>query len=238
MPNKLSKEDFIFKANQIHKGRFDYSAVKYQDNKTKVCIICKDHGEFYQQPSKHLLGQGCPKCSDQRLTLDEFISKANQTHNFCYDYSEVVYVNWKTKVCVVCSEHGKFWQRPDAHLSGQGCPKCKASKGEKKIERWLTNEGVAFIPQKRFESCRGKVKPLPFDFFLPQDNICIEYNGKQHYQKESRFYSEELIHNDKTKAKYCLDNNIWLIVIPYWEDVVTRLRTLVYRKVWLEKDLS
>jgi len=221
---KLSKEDFISKANQIHQNRFDYSKVEYYDNKTKVCIICKEHKEFYQQPSKHLLGQGCPICSDQKLTLDKFISKANQTHNFYYDYSEVVYVNWKTKICVVCPAHGKFWQRPDVHSSGQGCPICKSSKGEKEVEKCLTNKGITFIPQKRFEDCRGKVKPLPFDFYLPEHNICIEYQGKQHYLKESKFYSEELLQNDKTKAQYCFDNNIRLIVIPYWEDVYKCLR--------------
>jgi hypothetical protein len=122
--------DFIRLAKAVHHNRYDYSKVEYVNNRTKVCIICPEHGEFYQKPSNHLRGNGCPKCanynrgSKKRLSKDDFIKKANEVHRNKYDYSKVEYTNSSTKVCIICKEHGEFWQLPMNHLNGQGCPKC------------------------------------------------------------------------------------------------------------------
>ena len=121
---------FIAEAKKVHGDRFDYSQVKYTNNHTKVCIICSEHGEFWQMPTKHLSGQGCPKCSQkevtdkQRYSSKQFIEKAYQVHGDKYDYSKVDYKDAYTKVCIICPEHGEFWQKPGNHLFGQGCPKC------------------------------------------------------------------------------------------------------------------
>ena len=122
---KLTTEEFIKKANEIHNERYDYSKINYKTSETKVCIICPEHGEFWQTPHAHLTGQGCPKCyGNIKLSTEEFIKKANEIHNNKYDYSKVNYLNSETKVCIICPEHGKFWQTPHSHLTGQGCPKC------------------------------------------------------------------------------------------------------------------
>lgn len=119
------KEDFIEKVKQIHRNKYDYSKVEYSNNKTRICVICPKHGEFWQTPKAHLRGQGCPYCSKtKKLTLNEFIAKANIVHNNTYDYSKAKYVNNKTLVCIICPKHGEFLQIPNAHLRGQGCPKC------------------------------------------------------------------------------------------------------------------
>jgi hypothetical protein len=122
----FSKEEFIKKTRKVHGDKYDYSKVNYVNNYTKVCIICPEHGEFWQTPSAHLRGQGCPKCKSkkQTCTTDEFIAKAKKIHGDKYDYSKVEYVNRKTKVCIICPKHGEFWQTPNHHLSGCGCPKC------------------------------------------------------------------------------------------------------------------
>ena len=60
--NKYNTDDFINKAKEIHKDKYDYSKVDYIDSKTKVKITCEEHGEFEQQPYNHLRGKGCPKC--------------------------------------------------------------------------------------------------------------------------------------------------------------------------------
>ena len=105
---KLTTEEFIAKAKAVHGNRYDYSQVKYVDSKTKVCIICKDHGEFWQSPEKHLSGQGCEKCFRESLTKryslgkERFIEKANVVHDGKYDYSEVEYVNSLTPVKIIC----------------------------------------------------------------------------------------------------------------------------------------
>lgn len=60
----------------------------------------------------------------KKLTTSEFIKKAREVHGNKYDYYKVDYMGTHTKVCIICPEHGEFWQMPSAHLNGQGCPKC------------------------------------------------------------------------------------------------------------------
>ena len=129
---RSSKEEFIKKANEKHEGKYDYSKVKYVNDRTKVCIICNKHGEFWQEVSSHLQGRGCPECGQiaradsQRLSKEEFIKRANEVHKGKYDYSKVKYMNYEAKVCIICPEygHGEFWQSPDTHIQGCGCHKC------------------------------------------------------------------------------------------------------------------
>ena len=131
--SKITTNEIIAKAKLVHGDKYDYSKVDYVKDYIKVCIICPEHGEFWQRPHAHLQGQGCPKCKSkkQTCTTDEFIAKAKKIHGDKYDYSKVKYVDAKSKVCVVCPEHGEFWQTPDSHLSGCGCPKCaNKNKGE------------------------------------------------------------------------------------------------------------
>ena len=128
---KDSIETFLEKAINIHGDKYDYSEVKYRGSKTKVCIICPKHGEFWQTPNNHLRGKGCRKCGlnqvslKRRKTNEEFIENAKEIHGDKYDYSKVLYTNSYTKVCIVCPKHGDFQQTPHEHLKGQGCPECK-----------------------------------------------------------------------------------------------------------------
>jgi hypothetical protein len=134
MPAKNTLELFIYKANNKHNYKYDYSLVKYINNKTKISIIypIDNHGLFYQTPNSHLMGQGCVKCYIQlkptylKLSINSFKEKANKVHNFKYDYSESIYINSNTKIIIICNQdnHGRFLQIPASHLSGIGCPKC------------------------------------------------------------------------------------------------------------------
>ena len=131
---KLTTEQFIEKARKIHGNKYDYSKVKYINNHTEVCIICPEHGEFWQTPQGHLSGRGCNLCRYKAISKklsnnnDDFIERARKVHGDKYDYSKVNYVNNRTKVCIICPEHGEFWQTPDSHLSGSGCKICKKEK--------------------------------------------------------------------------------------------------------------
>ena len=115
MSKKLTKEEFIKKAIEKHGDKYDYTKVDYKDNKTKVCIICKKHSEFWQKPSDHTNGHGCPKCKGEatgkrcRLSKEDFIKKANEKHRDKYNYDKVEYNGAHTKVCIICPEHGEFW---------------------------------------------------------------------------------------------------------------------------------
>lgn len=130
---KLTTEEFIKKAKKIHKNKYDYSKVEYINNRTKVCIICPKHGEFWQIPASHLNGCGCNTCGNEltkekeTLSKEEFIEKSKKVHGEKYDYSKVEYKGIQTKVCIICPIHGEFWQRPSDHLNNHGCDYCGGS---------------------------------------------------------------------------------------------------------------
>lgn len=134
MPKKITTEEFIKRSRKIHGDKYDYSKVEYVNSQTKVCIICPEHGEFWQIPNSHLLGFGCAKCAKKKLgetfkkTTEQFIEEANIVHDGKYDYSKSDYKGKDIKVCIICPEHGEFWQTPHNHLNGAGCPKCKYEK--------------------------------------------------------------------------------------------------------------
>ena len=136
-------EEWIEKAKEIHGNKYDYSKVKYLNSKTKVTLICKDHGEFQQVASNHLnLTQGCPYCgyliTKEKLSLtnSDFINKAIETHGKRYDYSKIDYKNSKTKVIIICKKHGEFKQRASDHIKGSGCSKCQSCP---KCLLWMTH---------------------------------------------------------------------------------------------------
>ena len=126
----LNNEIFIEKAKKVHGDKYDYSKVEYRNSKIKVCIICPEHGEFWQRAYIHLGGCGCIKCAKDKnkkhvyLNTEKFIEKSKDIHGDKYDYSKVEYRNIKEKVCIICPEHGEFWQRAEDHLKGRGCSKC------------------------------------------------------------------------------------------------------------------
>jgi hypothetical protein len=117
---------FITKAKKIHGDRYDYSSVSYINAKTKIIIICREHGEFLQTPSNHLSNFNCQKCSKNfRSDTISFVEKANKIHGNKYDYSKVQYINANTQVLIICKEHGEFHQIPDFHINRKcRCPKC------------------------------------------------------------------------------------------------------------------
>ena len=123
---KSNTEDFIKKAKAIHgDNKYDYSRVNYINGKTKVEIICPEHGSFWQVPTSHLSGCGCPRCCHNfKSNTEDFIAKARKIHKDKYDYSQVKYINRKTKVDIICPVHGIFSQTPSDHLRGRGCRKC------------------------------------------------------------------------------------------------------------------
>jgi hypothetical protein len=231
---KSNIEEFINKANIKHNFKFDYSEFIYKRSCNKGYIICPVHGKFQQTPNNHLVSLGCPKCTGkQKLTTIEFIQKAKKIHNDKYNYYKVDYINIFTKVCIVCLIHGEFWQTPDAHLRKQGCPTCSSSQGNLEVEKYLKFNNIKYISEYKFDNCQYKRK-LSFDFYLQDLNVCIEFDGGQH-SKASNFGSKKISkedmfdliqHRDIIKNKYCIDNNIKLIRIPYWnfnkiEDVLS-----------------
>ena len=241
---KMGLEKFLTNANKKHKNRYDYSLIKeYKNNKEKIEILCKEHGVFTQRVNDHIIkGIGCPECTQERfrLSTDDFINKANFRHKNKYTYSsDIVFKSNKDKIEIICKEHGMFEQSPNSHLNGQGCPSCKESKGEVSIRGFLLENKIDFESQKKFRECKYKSE-LFFDFYLPELNICIEYNGIQHYKSIEYFGGDDAFESqlirDKIKNEYCLSNNIHLIVIKYNESILDKLSTLLDNHHYLKQD--
>jgi hypothetical protein len=127
---KLTTEQFVERAKNTHGTRYNYSKTKMNGTSNKVTITCLDHGDFNQLPHDHLRGSGCRGCAgNKKLTTRNFIERASVVHDYKYDYSNVDYKNIKTKVDIVCKEHGIFSQTPTDHIhSGYGCPVCGGTK--------------------------------------------------------------------------------------------------------------
>lgn len=156
----------------------------------------------------------------KKLTKEIFIEKAKAIHGNRYDYSKVEYKNNKTRVCIICPQHGEFWQRPDNHIHGQGCPHCQSSKLEIDMFKWLSSNYIEFVSQKTFDWLKSKQNKLRLDFYLPKYNIAIECQGIQHYkpidyggrgEEFSKKAFEETVKWDKIKNKLCKEHDIPII---------------------------
>lgn len=171
---KLTREKFIEKAKQVHGDKYDYSKVEYINSQTKVCIICKKHGEFWQKPNSHLLGYGCNKCAIEKRsklatkTTDSFIERAKKVHDDKYDYSKVEYKGKDMNVCIICPKHGEFWQTPHNHLIGAGCPKCK----NEYISKKYSDTTETFIEKAR-KVHGDKYDYSKVNYINSQTKVCI-----------------------------------------------------------------
>ena len=224
--------EFIEEAKKVHGNKYDYSKVEYIDSHTKVCIICPEHGEFWQTPNNHLNGKGCYECAKislwdkrGRITTEEFIKKAREIHGNRYDYSETVYKNQREKVKIICHkknknciEHGAFYQTPSSHLNGRGCPNCRNSYLENKIFNFLNNEKILFEKEKTYEWLKNKGH-MYLDFYLPLYNVAIECQGIEHFiplKTKIKNYDSEMkykyiVENDKIKKDLCDKNGIRIL---------------------------
>lgn len=292
---KLTTEEFILKARNVHGGKYCYSKADYKDANTEVRIICPEHGEFFQKPQNHLSGRGCPECAKESRrkkkssTTEEFIRKADslykdaygytyedteyvnnhtevvvhcplhgdfrrkpsmflsggicpkckhenfylekkalfirkseELHGGFYDYSKVGYRGNKVPVCIICPIHGEFWQMPNDHICGHGCPKCGANNiSENKVGEILMDEFANVCPQKKFEWLKYK-KPMSLDYYLPDYKVAVEYQGKQHFcneclfiEKDGRNSLENNIARDLRKIKLCEEHGIKICHITF-----------------------
>ena len=216
-------KDFINDANIIHNNKYRYLD-GYISSHIKMNIECSVHGVFSQTPHNHLTSSGCIRCYHNTLKLDysEIMMRFEKVHNnrYVYAFSDLDYNNKYDKIEIICEIHGVFKQSIESHFSGSGCPKCNSSKGELFISNFLDKKKIHYMREKKFDGCVYE-RSLSFDFFLPQYNMCIEYDGKQHYESIEYFGGDDAFiirkKRDKIKTKYCKDNNIILIRIPYWE---------------------
>lgn len=213
---KYTKEEIIKMCKKAHGDKYIYDDIIFRGMREKILNIkCPKHGYFDQVAYDHINGFGCEKCKfeKQKMTKEEFIKKATQVHNgfYSYDREKINYVNNHVKVPIICPQHGEFWQIPGNHLLGIGCPYCQTSKLEKEISSLLEENQIDYI-QKYHSDWLGR---LELDFFLPQYNIAIECQGKQHFEHISYFDNEDSfekrLERDNRKNQLCNDNGIKLL---------------------------
>ena len=188
----------------------------YKDNKQKLPLICPKHGYFESCLNDLNNGHACQLCgkeknhSSTRKTKEQFVNESVEIHGNKYDYSKVEYKNAITKTCIICPEHGEFWQTPNEHLRGKGCPHCNESKLEKETWFFLNSLNIENVRSKHFKWLGQK----HLDFYLPKYNAAIECQGEQHFKpinffgKDAGF--EKRRKSDVDKKRLCEENNVKL----------------------------
>lgn len=204
---------------------------KFKDSKEKVLIKCNKCGNvFPQRVNDHLNGHGCPMCA-KTDTLEEFIAKAKAVHGNKYGYDNVIYKEDKEKVFITCPIHGDFPQTPHSHKKGCGCPSCNQSHLESKTALLLEKNDIVYEYQKKFCWLKNK-NPMPLDFYLPDYNISIECQGRQHYEcSNNGFFTNEIVNEikqrDALKYDLCKEHGIPIFYIRYDENVETKINNIL-----------
>ncbi len=209
---------------------------KYVNNTTPLDFICNNHPEKGIQTTNWLNMQSavancCVYCSydryreERKMGIEEFKRKVFDLYGDEYQIMSDTYINNVTPIKVKHMVCGYVYSKsPSNILSGRRCPKCIQSYGELAVSNVLDKLGIKYIKQYIFGDCKHKGL-LRFDFYLPSNNMCIEYQGEQHYEPVnfggSVDKSKNNLHNnqkrDQVKRDYCFNNNIPLLEIPYWE---------------------
>jgi len=223
---RMTTEQYVKRTIVVHENKYDYSKVNYINADTKITIICKEHGEFRQIPDFHLNRKcGCPKCANNiTLTNNEFIDKARKIHGDKYDYSQVSYINNRTKIIIICREHGEFSQKQFSHLLGVGCPHC-INKTEYKFLEILKTRYPTVQRQFKAEWCKQK-RCLPFDFVIEEHKVIIELDGPQHFKQVANWRSPELQQQQDLFKTKCANENGYSIIRVLQTDVANDLLDL------------
>lgn len=202
---------------------------RYVSNQaTWVRFKCKKHLEKDVQNIEwsHLktCAIGCAYCTGRYKTTEDFKKEMNEINPNIEIIGE--YINSENPVDCKCKICGNEWSPIGRSLkNGQGCPACISSKGEIRVKQLLDKINVEYVTQKTFDDCIYKDK-LRFDFYLPNYNLIIEYDGEQHFKpvdfaNNGLKWATELFKcnqlKDKIKNDYCKNNNIKLIRIPFWD---------------------
>lgn len=246
----ISLDEFVRRARANHSIEYDYSQVELKGMQNDVFIICPKHGGFWQNAHSHLRGCDCPRCGYENVSkkktksTEQFIQDAKRVHGDTYDYSETVYESAIKKVAIRCKKHNRiFWQKPNTHLTGSGCPLCAQSHLESEILFFLQKQGIHYEAEKTFDWLYSKGN-LFLDFFLPDYGIAIECQGEQHFHACDFFGGNTSFKvtksRDELKKRLCEDHGITVVYYtnldfvyhyPLIKDTSTLLKVIENRGV-------
>lgn len=255
---RLSNDVVLRRFQKAHRGKYDYSLMEYKNRKTKIKIICPIHGIFEQTPEKHMVGHGCPKCcTNFKSNTELFVEKAKAVHGDLYDYSKVEYVNSITPVCIIDKDFGEFWQRPDAHVRGEGHfsrrsmkihqtkkknNSYRISRPEQEVYELLV---AKFGKDDVMSQYRSEVYPFACDFYIVSLDLYIELNafwthGGHWFDSSDPKDREELLRIEKQRrlGKRLYDSYLhtWTVSDVLKRETAERMQ-LNYLVFW-DNDLS
>lgn len=228
--------DFIRKATAIHGDSYNYSLTEYRADNEEVKVICRVHGVFSQRADHHKTGAGCASChfesmkKERSFTFSDFLKLAEDLHLHRYEYDEDSWKGYRGKLRIRCPNHGWFLQTAMGHAQGSGCPSCQESRGEREVAHFLKKRSIFFERQKKFGGCVD-IRSLPFDFYIPELDLLIEYDGEQHFlERETGIFTKEAIigikRRDKIKTDFCLKAGKKLVRIRFDQSVQDKLTLL------------
>ena len=244
--NKCMKDKVGNALIKLHSNYIEELAVKnpsvkvvdeYINSITPITHHCLTHDIYWKAaPNNILNGEGCIECKKEKLRKSFAKSHRQYIENITNINPQIevieTYINAKTPILHRCKIDGAEWYAsPENILAGRGCPQCNESNGERYVRLWLDNNNFKYIREKSFCDCVDK-KCLPFDFYLPDYNVVIEYQGQQHYHPVEIFGGEEVFKkqqkHDNIKREYCKNNNIRLLEIPYYKNIEEELNNFLF----------
>lgn len=220
--NSKSLDGFLFDAKVIHKGIYDYSEVEYKRSHILVRIKCTRCDQiFMQKPDKHLQGHGCEACGRKdrdnalRKTMNQFMKEALIIHENNYTYDQSEYINLKTFIKIFCVKCNlTFEQRPSSHLAGHGCP-YHMYKTQARVFKHIQTLYPGSLYEYRFPNLPNR----RFDIFIPEVQVVVEIDGRQHFEQIKNWGNPEDTHRiDRDKMDFLLCNGITVIRL-YQPDV-------------------
>lgn len=211
MGKQLTTLDFIKKSKTIHGDIYNYNESEYVNVKTKVSVICEEHGRFIVWPSDHMRGTGCRKCANMRIknkltySKEQFIKKAAAIHGNVYNYEYIKYLNHKTPIEIICKEHGSFLQKPYHHLNGSGCQIC----GQKQTGKYNTAQYIEMV---------RNVHNNKYDYSI------TKYNTSHDYLEiicpiHGKFNQIAYYHLQGSGCPMCTKNNYSLMAIEWLNEI-------------------
>lgn len=237
---KLSQEEFEERINKLYGDKYIViDKTRYISANKKVTLLCQEHGEFEITPNHLFNGGGCPICSkNKKKSRNEIIEMIKKVHPLSdFDFSHVKYVNTHTPITLKCNTCNFIFSNSPSNIIHykQGCPCCKQSQLEKKVEILLQTHDINYEKQKQFEWLIHK-RNLKLDFYLPEYRIAIECQGIQHFKEVNVFGGVENFERvkflDTLKKELCNKNNIDILYyseldIEYPYHVITDMNFLL-----------
>ena len=220
-------DDFVSDSKKVHGNKYDYSKVEYINNKTKVCIICPEHGEFWQAPQDHTKGRGCVKCNGGiSYTNEEWMEKFYKTHGEKYKYETYDKLSSNTKIKITCPTHGVFIQSCMNHSLGQGCPKC--ANEESSIKRRNTTELFIKLARKIHGD---KYDYSKVEYINNHKEVCIICH------KHGEFYQKPNVHLLNHGCPKCSSSKLELELIKCFDENNIKYIHQTNKKIfnWLNK---